>query len=391
MSVAVHERFIRITKREIHRIAKNPVYLFCMIIAPLFCYFFFTTLMSEGLPVNLPMGVVDLDNTSTTRSIIRNLDAFQQTQVTAQYNSFNEARKAVQRGEIYAFYYIPEGTTEEAIAGRQPKVSFYTNYSFLIAGSLLYRDQRMMTELASGSIGRAQLYARGATEKQAMGFLQPIVIDTHALNNPWINYSVYLCNTLLPGILMLLIFMTTTYSLGCEIKENSAKELMKMADNSIVTALMGKLLPQTAIFMLMILFADIYLYGFLHYPCNGGIFPILFAGLLLVLSSQAVGIFFFGMLGSLRLALSASCLWGVISFSISGFTFPVMAMHPSLQALSNLFPLRHYFLLYVNSALNGYPLIYAWHSVIALLLFLLLPFVVLKRLRNAMLHYVYIP
>ncbi len=391
MSVAVHERFIRITKREIHRIAKNPVYLFCMIIAPLFCYFFFTTLMSEGLPVNLPMGVVDLDNTSTTRSIIRNLDAFQQTQVTAQYNSFNEARKAVQRGEIYAFYYIPEGTTEEAIAGRQPKVSFYTNYSFLIAGSLLYRDQRMMTELASGSIGRAQLYARGATEKQAMGFLQPIVIETHALNNPWINYSVYLCNTLLPGILMLLIFMTTTYSLGCEIKENSAKELMKMADNSIVTALMGKLLPQTAIFMLMILFADIYLYGFLHYPCNGGILPILFAGLLLVLSSQAVGIFFFGMLGSLRLALSASCLWGVISFSISGFTFPVMAMHPSLQALSNLFPLRHYFLLYVNSALNGYPLIYAWHSVIALLLFLLLPFVVLKRLRNAMLHYVYIP
>ena len=391
MSVAVHERFIRITKREIHRIAKNPVYLFCMIIAPLFCYFFFTTLMSEGLPVNLPMGVVDLDNTSTTRSIIRNLDAFQQTQVTAQYNSFNEARKAVQRGEIYAFYYIPEGTTEEAIAGRQPKVSFYTNYSFLIAGSLLYRDQRMMTELASGSIGRAQLYARGATEKQAMGFLQPIVIETHALNNPWINYSVYLCNTLLPGILMLLIFMTTTYSLGCEIKENSAKELMKMADNSIVTALMGKLLPQTAIFMLMILFADIYLYGFLHYPCNGGILPILFAGLLLVLSSQAVGIFFFGMLGSLRLALSASCLWGVVSFSISGFTFPVMAMHPSLQALSNLFPLRHYFLLYVNSALNGYPLIYAWHSVIALLLFLLLPFVVLKRLRNAMLHYVYIP
>lgn len=224
-----------------------------------------------------------------------------------------------------------------------------------------------------------------------MGFLQPIVIETHALNNPWINYSVYLCNTLLPGILMLLIFMTTTYSLGCEIKENSAKELMKMADNSIVTALMGKLLPQTAIFMLMILFADIYLYGFLHYPCNGGILPILFAGLLLVLSSQAVGIFFFGMLGSLRLALSASCLWGVISFSISGFTFPVMAMHPSLQALSNLFPLRHYFLLYVNSALNGYPLIYAWHSVIALLLFLLLPFVVLKRLRNAMLHYVYIP
>ncbi len=391
MSAAIHKQFLLITQREIHHIAKNPIYLFCMIIAPLFCYVFFTTLMSEGLPVNLPLGIVDLDNTSTSRNIIRNLDAFQQTKVIAHYSSFNEAREAVQRGEIYSFYYIPEGTTEDAIAGRQPKVSFYTNYSFLIAGSLLYRDQRMMTELASGSIGRAQLYARGATETQAMGFLQPIVIETHALNNPWINYSVYLCNTLLPGILMLLIFLTTCYSLGREIKENSAKELMKLADNSIITALVGKLLPQTIIFTLMIAFADAYLYGYLHYPCNGGIFPILFAGFLLVLASQAVGIFFFGMFGTLRLSLSASSLWGVISFSISGFTYPVMAMHPSLQALSNLFPLRHYFLLYVNSALNGYPMIYAWHSVVALLLFLLLPFLVLKRLRNAMLHYVYIP
>lgn len=118
---------------------------------------------------------------------------------------------------------------------------------------------------------------------------------------------------------------------------------------------------------------------------------MLLAGLLLVLASQAVGIFFFGLFGTLRLALSAASLWGVLSFSISGFTYPVMAMHPTLQALCVLFPLRHYFLLYANLALNGYPLIYAWHSVVALLIFMLLPFFVLKRLRTIMLHYIYIP
>ena len=42
--------------------------------------------------------------------------------------------------------------------------------------------------------------------------------------------------------------------------------------------------------------------------------------------------------------------------SISGFSFPVMAMHPALQVLSNLFPLRHYFLIYVSQTLNGYPM-----------------------------------
>ena len=391
MSVTVHKRFLRIAKREVFRLTSQPIYLFCMVIAPIFCFVFFSTLMEKGLPSNLPAGVVDLDNTATTRNIIRNLDAFQEIKIVAHYESVSQARKAIQRGEIYSFYYIPRGTTEKALANRQPKVSFYVNYSYLIAGSLLYKDQRTMSELASGAIGRATLYAKGATESQAMAFLQPIVIETHALNNPWLNYSVYLCNTLFPGLLMLLIFLTTVYALGTELKENTAGQLMKESGNSIVTALTGKLFPHTIVFFIIAVFYNVYLYGFLHYPCNSGIFPMLLAGLLLVLASQAFGVFLFGLFGSLRLALSAASLWGVISFSISGFTFPVMAMHPTLQALANLFPLRHYFLIYVDLALNGYPLIYAWHSVVALLIFMLLPFFILKKLRAAMLHYVYIP
>lgn len=391
MSVTVHKRFLRIAKREVFRLTSQPIYLFCMVIAPIFCFVFFSTLMEKGLPSNLPAGVVDLDNTATTRNIIRNLDAFQEIKIVAHYESVSQARKAIQRGEIYSFYYIPRGTTEKALANRQPKVSFYVNYSYLIAGSLLYKDQRTMSELASGAIGRATLYAKGATESQAMAFLQPIVIETHALNNPWLNYSVYLCNTLFPGLLMLLIFLTTVYALGTELKENTAGQLMKESGNSIVTALTGKLFPHTIVFFIIAVFYNVYLYGFLHYPCNSGIFPMLLAGLLLVLASQAFGVFLFGLFGSLRLALSAASLWGVISFSISGFTFPVMAMHPTLQALANLFPLRHYFLIYIDLALNGYPLIYAWHSVVALLIFMLLPFFILKKLRIAMLHYVYIP
>lgn len=382
---------LNIAKREALRIAVRPLYLFCMIIAPVFCYLFFTTLMANGLPTDLPAGVVDLDNTSTTRNIIRNLDAFQQTHIVAHYPSVMEARKAIQRGEIYSFYYIPEGTTEATLASRQPKVSFYVNYSYLIAGSLLYKDQRTISELAAGAVGRATLYAKGATEDQAMAFLQPIVIDTHALNNPWLNYSVYLCNTLFPGILMLLIFLTTIYTLGEEVKNGTGRELMHLADNSITKVLIGKLLPHTLVFFVIAVFYNVYLYGYLHYPCHSGIFPMLLAGLLLVLSSQAFGVFLFGLFGSFRLALSAASLWGVISFSISGFTFPVMAMHPTLQALCVLFPLRHYYLLYVNFALNGYPLIHAWQAVAALLVFLLLPFLVLKKLRTILLQYVYVP
>lgn len=384
-------RIYLLVKRELKEMGSRPLYLFCMIIAPLFCYVFFTTLMGNGLPTDMPVGMVDLDNTSTTRNIIRNLDSFQQTKIVAYYPSVTEAREAMQRGEIYAFYYIPEKTTEEAISSKQPTVSFYTNNSYLIAGSLLYKDLRTMSELAGGAIGRANLYAKGATENQAMAFLQPIVIDTHALNNPWLNYSVYLCNTILPGILMLLIFMVTIYSIGSEIKNNTAKTWMRIANNNINIALTGKLLPQTVLFFIMAAFYNVYLYGYLHFPCNSGILPMLLAALLMVVASQAFGIFLFGLLPSLRLALSAASLWGVVSFSISGFSFPVMAMNPALQALSNLFPLRHYFLIYVDQALNGYPMSYAWESYLALLIFVMLPLFVLKRLHKAILYYKYMP
>lgn len=386
-----HIALWNVMKREGRRLVSRPLYLFCMVIAPLFCYVFFTTLMDSGLPVNMPVGVVDQDMTSTSRQLMRNLDAFEQTTIVAHYPTINEARAAMQKGEIYGFYYIPKGTTAKAQSQRQPTVSFYTNNTLLIAGSLLYKDMKMMSELASGAAARTSLYAKGATEDQAMAFLQPIVIDTHPLNNPWLNYSVYLCNTFAPGVLMLLIFMITVYSIGVEIKDRTAREWLRMGNNSIYISLAGKLLPHTAIFFLMGILYNVYLYGFLHFPCNSGIMPMLLATLCLVLASQGMGVLMIGTLPTLRLGLSFASLWGVLSFSMCGLSFPAMAMHPVLQGLANLFPLRHYFLIYVDQALNGYPMIYSWINYVALLIFMMLPFFVVHRLKEALIYYKYVP
>jgi ABC-2 type transport system permease protein len=332
-----------------------------------------------------------MDGTSVSRNIVRNLDSFTQTSVVAHYPDVSEARHAMQQGDIYAFFYLPKGLSADANNQQQPKISFYTNNSYLIAGSLLLRDMRTMSELASGAAARKVMYAKGATEGQAMALLQPIVIDTHALNNPWINYSVYLCNTLVPAILMILIFMITVYSIGVEIKEQTAGEWLEMSGGSMLTALAGKLLPHTLIFSIMGVFYNAYLYGILHFPCNSGILPMIVATLCFVLASQCCGVFMISMLPTLRLGLSFASLWGVVSISISGFSYPVMAMHPTLQAVSNLFPLRHYFLIYVNQALNGYSIGYAWTNYLALLLFMMLPLLVVRRLRGALLNFKYMP
>ena len=382
---------LKIARRELRRMASKPIYWFCMIAAPLFCFVFFTSLMAEGLPTDMPLGLVDNDNTTTSRSLARNLDAFEMTSIKEQYANVTEAREAVQRGDIYGFYYIPKGTTRKAQRQELPVVSFYTNYSYLVAGSLLYRDMRTMSELASGAASRTVLYAKGATERQAMAFLQPIVIDSHAINNPWLNYNVYLSNVILPGLLMLFIFMVTVFSIGTEVKYNTVHDWLIMARGSMFHALAGKLLPQTLIFFLIGIAFAIGLYGVLHFPCHCGLPTMLLVMFLGIIGAQGLGVFMFAMLPTLRLSLSFASLWGVISFSICGMSYPVMAMHPTLQGLSYLFPLRHYFLLYVNCALDGYPLMNAALYVVGLLLFAMLPLLLLRRLKKMLLVVPYIP
>lgn len=382
---------LKIARRELRRMASKPIYWFCMIAAPLFCFVFFTSLMAEGLPTDMPLGLVDNDNTTTSRSLARNLDAFEMTSIKEQYANVTEAREAVQRGDIYGFYYIPKGTTRKVQRQELPVVSFYTNYSYLVAGSLLYRDMRTMSELASGAASRTVLYAKGATKRQAMAFLQPIVIDSHAINNPWLNYNVYLSNVILPGLLMLFIFMVTVFSIGTEVKYNTVHDWLIMARGSMFHALAGKLLPQTLIFFLIGIAFAIGLYGVLHFPCHCGLPTMLLVMFLGIIGAQGLGVFMFAMLPTLRMSLSFASLWGVISFSICGMSYPVMAMHPTLQGLSLLFPLRHYFLLYVNCALDGYPLMNAAPYVVGLLLFALLPLLLLRRLKKMLLVVPYIP
>ena len=205
-----------------------------MVVFPLLAMVFFTSLMDEGLPQDMPVGVVDLDNTTTSRSLIRRLDGFQSTKVIAHYPSVNEARRAIQENEIYAFLYIPKGTTDALLSSRQPKISYYYNMGSVMSGSLLMRDLKTISNLGSAAVGQATMRAKGYTPEQIQAFLQPIRIDLHQVGNPWTNYNAYLSTVLVPGVMMLFIFLITAYSLGMELKFGRGKEWLRLADNRIV-------------------------------------------------------------------------------------------------------------------------------------------------------------
>lgn len=385
--------------RELRHLATTPIYWLNMIIGPIFCVVFFTTLMDAGLPSEMPIGLVDEDNSVTTRTLARNLDAFQNSQIVAHYPSVSDARKAMQKGDIYAFYYIPKGTTHEIQLQHAPTVSFYMNSQYFVPGSLTYKDMRMMSELMSGAASRTVLRAKGATDGQIMPYLQPIVIDSHPINNPSLNYSVYLSNVIVPGLLGLFVFFVTVFGIGIEIKEQTADELLLTAAGSqdasswmtAMKALFGKLVAQGLVFHLVGWTLMLYFYGFLHFPCHCGIPVMMFVVSLFILACQGLGVLMICSLPSLRMGLSFASLWGVLSFSICGMSFPVMAMPSWIQGLSYLFPLRHYFLLYVNCALDGYPLSNAWPYVCILLFFAILPLFFSYRFGKVMRQIAYVP
>lgn len=390
MANGIFSRISTIVKRELGIFATRPLFLFTMIVAPILVLWFFTSLMNDGLPTKLPAGWVDEDDTHITRIVSRILGSMSETNLVQRYASFSDARDAMQRGEIYSFFYIPKGLTEDALANRQPRLSFYTNEAYFVPGTLLMKDLRYASELSGLALTRETLYAHGLTEDQAMGIIQPIVIETHPLNNPYLNYSVYLNNMLLPGILIILIMLSAAYTIGLEWKRGTQKELYGIAGQSSTIALIGKLLPQTILFCLIFTLYDVVLYRYLGFPCNCGIVHMMLLGWATVLASQGFAVFLFGaFMGRMRLAMCLCSLWGILEFSLAGFTYPVTAMDGLLQYLSWLFPLRQYYLIYVNQALNGFSWVYAWPSVAAMLLFLLLPLTMLWRYRTAFLKYDY--
>ena len=376
--------------REVRIMLKNPIYGFCMVGFPLLAMFFFTSLMDDGLPQDMPVGVVDLDNTTTSRALVRRLDGFQSSKVVAHYPSVADARTAAQQNEIYGFLYIPKGTTDDLLASRQPKISYYYNLASIMAGSLIMKDLKTISMLGSAGVGQATMRAKGFTPEQTMAFLQPIRVDLHQVSNPWTNYNIYLSPVFVPGVMMLFIFLITAYSLGMELKFDTGKKWLAMADNRIVIAILGKFLAQTVIWLALIFAYEFYMFSVLGFPHHGVTMLVVLA-LLEVFAAQGFGIFAFGLMPSLRMSMSICSMWAVLSFSMAGSAFPVMGMDGALQSLSWLFPLRHYYMIYQICVFNGFPLLEAWFHFVAMIGFTLLPWFVISKIKNAMLTYEYIP
>lgn len=377
--------------RSVLQLVRRPIYWAAFFILPLFCFLFLTNLMENGLPVKVPAAMVDKDGSSLSRSVTLELGEMQLVDLVASCNSYTEARHKMQQGEIFGYFLIPENFQQDLLAGRKPAITFYTNMTYFVPGSLLFKTFKTTAMYTKAGIALNIMEAVGGNEQEAAPLMLPVNIDTRAIHNPGLNYAVYLCNSFIPCVLQLMIMLVTCFSLGQEIKYGTSVKLLRMANGSIVKALAAKLLPQTIIWIVVALFMESWLFKINGYPVHGSWFWLTVSEIMFVLACQGVALFFFGILPNLRMALSVSALLGILSFSIAAFSFPVESMYTSVGVFSWIMPIRYNFLIYIDQALNGVHIYYSRVWFVAYIIFMVLPFTLLWRIKKEMLKPVYAP
>lgn len=388
--VSTSSPFLKVVQREWRLVSTHSIYYAGMIVVPVFFAVFLLTLMGEGLPGDLPIAVVDLDNTSNTRKLVDNLDSFSESHVVLRTANFTEARELMQQNQAFGILVIPRGFTDKVSSGKQPTINYYLNYHSIIGGNLSYKNLRMISEMANGAVGLQMGTLMGKTETEIMTNVMPIVVKDQIKGNKWLNYSVYLSNILILGIIQLLIMQVTAYAVGVEIKAKSAEEWLETAGGSMHVALAGKLAVHTLIWFVVGCACLAMLYTFCGFPLANGWGPMLLALLLLIVAAEAVGVFFITLVPILRLGVSLASLFGVLTFSIVGFSFPIDAMYSPFVTLTYLFPMRYYYMIYTDQSLNGFPLSLSIPYYLGLAAFVLLPLLCSDNLKRELLEVSYV-
>lgn len=372
-------------------IARRPVCWIGFFVLPLLLTFMFTNLMEVGLPTRIPAAIVDMDHTTMSRDLTQTLNGMQMVHITKATESYTEARRDMQQGEIFGYFLIPRNFEQDLLSGRRPVITFYTNMAYYVPANLLYKNFKLAAVYTKAEVVQSVLSNTGMSREQMSGMLSPVNIVTRPLNNPELNYPIYLTNSFLPCCFQLLIMMMTCYLICNDIKYGFSRYYLVRAGGSILRELCAKLLPVFIIWLVEIMFMYSMLFFWCGYPMNGSHLWMILSEVLFVLASMSLGLLFACIIPNMRLALSNCALIGILSFSLAAFSFPVENMYGGIGIFSYILPTRYNFLIYIDQALNGIDIYYSRWWFVAYIIFIVLPLPFLARLKRAMAKPVYAP
>lgn len=382
-------QLISVLRREWTRMTSRRLYFGVCIVLPLFTLFFMATIFGNGQMENIPIGIVDQDNTATSRTIARNISAVPTFKVTRHFTNEAAAREAVQRKEIYGYLSIPHNFEQDATTGNEATLSYYYHYALLsVGGELMAAFETSLAPVALSPIAM-QAVALGVNEQQIETFLLPVQANDHPIYNPSLDYSVYLSQPFFFVLFQVLILLVTVYCVGSEIKFRTGDNWLAVAKGNMVIAIMGKLLPYTIIFSLIGILGNYVMFGILHIPFHGNWLLMNTMTVLFVIATQALALFIFSLFPAVALIISIVSMVGSLGATLSGVTFPVANMYPLVRDASYLFPVRHFTEIVQTMLYSGGGFVHLWPSAVFLCIFPLLALMMLPHLKRAIISHKY--
>jgi ABC-2 type transport system permease protein len=355
--------------RELRWLRRRYFLLALTTLLPLGLMALLIAIFSAGLATRLPIGVLDLDHSDLSRTIIRMVDATPDAAVEVHVSELAAGRQLIQSSQIYGLLMLPKDLQRDVFAGRRPEVVFFYNTQKMTSGNIVLRGVSNAVPTAAAGIRLSLRTEQGQPADVAQADLTPIPVQTNALFNPTLNYVHFLLAALLPSLLQIVIVTTSSYSAGMDIETNHRLRILRRLGGGLWPAVAGKLLPYTILYLAILLVSDSILFHFFDLPLRGSGTLLLFAGILFILACQLIGTVLALVLKPMASAVSIGSLLTAPAFGYMGVSFPRHGMNAFAYEWGQILPGTWYLTARIDQTIRGTPLDLSWKPVFVLCAF----------------------
>ena len=341
--------------REWRLLWRRPVLLTLTVIYPLILMLVLILVFQAGVPQKLPVAVLDQDNSDLSRQLLQAVAATPEIAITASVHDLRQGRALIQAGRVRGLLYLPQHLERDLLAGHRPEVVFFYDNQWMSTGGIVARGVMQAFTEVTAQMRVALRMAQGESMAHAAMAAQPVQVQASPLFNPALNYVHFLLAALLPAVLQIFIASTTAYALGLDVQTRYRLRVMRRLAGGVWSAVLGKLLPYTVVFLLVFAVADGILFGLLGVPLRGSLTVLLVAAVAFVLASQLIGALVVLLVRNISTALSLVAVLMAPAFGFMGIGFPREGMNLFSQLWGYLIPGTWFMQIRVDQTVRGTP------------------------------------
>jgi drug efflux transport system permease protein len=351
-------RIVFMMWKELAELRHNPRLFPVIILAPLVQLTFLGYAATTDVK-DVPVLVVDSDQTSASRALIARFAAspnFSINQVTTDDGQIDDA---LERGRVWMALVIPAGYGEELASGGQAVLQ-------VIADGTDANSTNVALGYATNLVaGYAQelIAARPVPAGFAPGGIEPRI-------RIWFNPRLESRYFMLPGVVALLLLVVTANLSSMAIvreKEVGTLEQLNVTPLGRLELIVGKLLPYGAIGMIDVLLVLAVTVFWFEVPLRGSVLLLLAMSAVYLMTTLGLGLFVSTVSDTQQQAMMTTVFFFLIPMIyLSGFVFPIENMPTAIQPLTYLIPLRYFIVILRGIFLKGVGLETFWRDALAL-------------------------